>query len=133
MSVSLSWTGEGLAFKGAVDDGAEMVFDSDGVLGPSPTNSLLGSVAACMGIDVVMILQKSRVPVDALTVQVSGGRAEQPPRKFESMVLTYHIKGPGPEDDEKIQRAVDLSRDKYCSVLHTLHPDLDLEIRIERA
>ncbi len=131
MSVSISWTGEGLQFKGAVDGGAEMVFDSDGKLGPSPTNALLGSMAACMGIDVVMILQKSRVPVEALTVDVSGERAETQPRKFESMLLTYRVKGPGAEHQDKVQRAVDLSRDKYCSVLHTLRPDLELEIRIE--
>ena len=132
--VHLDWTGEGLSFRGrAGDDGPEMVFDSDATVGPSPTQSLLGSLAACMGIDVVMILEKSRVPVEALGVTVEAERAETPPKYFTAATLTYTVKGPGPDDEKKLQRAIELSRDRYCSVLHSLRPDLDLEIRIERA
>lgn len=130
--VLLRWTGEDLVFRGSADGGPEVVVDSDNLAGPSPMRLLLLSLAGCMAIDVVMILQKSRVPLESLEVEVAGDRAEDPPRKFEAVRLTYRVSGPGPDDGAKLQRAVDLSRDKYCSVLHSLRPDLDLDIGIQR-
>jgi putative redox protein len=94
---------------------------------------LLLSVAGCMGIDVVMILEKGRVPLETLSVEVEGDRAPEPPRRFTAIRMTYHITGPSPEDATKVQRAVDLSRDRYCSVLHSLAKDIDLDIRVELA
>lgn len=130
--LSLRWSGEGLVFRGGQDGGPEVVVDSANEAGLSPMKLLLLSLAGCMAIDVRMILEKSRVPVEALEVHLSGERAEKPPRRFTSLVLTYRVRGPGDGDQDKLQRAVDLSRDTYCSVLHTLRTDLDLEIRIER-
>jgi putative redox protein len=132
-SVRLEWTGEGLAFRGAAPDGPEITLDSDGTAGPSPTQALLMSLAGCMGIDVVMILQKGRVPLDAISVAVEGDRAEEVPRRFTAMRLVYHIQGPGEEHRKKVERAVDLSRERYCSVLHTLRTDIDLDIQVELA
>lgn len=86
-----------------------------------------------MAVDVRMILEKSRVPVEALEVEVEGDRAAEVPRKFEALRLTYRVKGPTEGDQPKLQRAVDLSREKYCSVLHTLRPEINLDIRIEQA
>lgn len=129
--VTLRWTGDGLAFTGGVDGGPQITTDSAGALGPSPTQLLLLSLAGCMGVDVRMILEKSRVPVEALEVVVEGDRVEDPPRRFHTIRLTYRLRGPGEADQAKLDRAVELSRDKYCSVLHTLRPDLALDIRIE--
>lgn len=130
--VTLRWEGQGLVFAGGAKDGPRITLDSDGRAGPSPTQVLLLSLAGCMGVDVRMILEKSRVPMDALEVVVSGERNEEPPRYFRSVRLTYRISGLRDEDQAKVERAVELSRDKYCSVLHTLRPDLDLDIRVER-
>ncbi|HSM62170.1 MAG TPA: OsmC family protein [Longimicrobiales bacterium] len=129
--VTLRWT-DALVFEGGADGGPQIRLDSAGRAGPSPTQLLLLSLAGCMGVDVRMILEKSRVPVEALEVVVEGDRRDEPPRRFLAIRLTYRIRGPAPGDRDKLQRAVDLSRDKYCSVLHTLRPDLDLEIAIER-
>jgi putative redox protein len=93
---------------------------------------LLLSLAGCMGVDVVDILNKSRVPLEALRVEVEGDRAPEPPRRFEAIRLTYHVRGPSDADQGKLERAVQLSKDKYCSVLHTLRPDVDLDVRIVR-
>ena len=93
-------------------------------------------VSAALGVEestVRMILEKSRVPVAFLEVGVDGDRANTEPRRFESLRLVCRVRGPEEGDQPKLERAVQLSRDKYCSVLHTLRPDLDLEIRIERA
>lgn len=131
--VTLRWTGTGLTFTGGVAGGPQLTLDSGGSEGPSPTQALLLSLAGCMGVDVCMILEKSRVPLESLEVVVSGERNPEPPRFFNSIRLTYRVKGPGDEDQAKLERAVQLSKDKYCSVLHTLRSDLDLDVRIERA
>lgn len=131
--VTLRWRGDGLVFVGGADGGPEIVLDSDGKVGPSPTQVLLLSLAGCMGVDVRMILEKSRVPLESLEVVVAGDREETPPRFFRTIRLTYRVKGPSEADQGKLERAVDLSKDKYCSVLHTLRPDLELDISIERA
>lgn len=131
--VTLRWRGDGLVFVGSAGGGPSMTLDSDGREGPSPTQALLLSLAGCMGVDVRMILEKSRVPLESLEVVVRGERMEQPPRYFRRIVLTYRVVGPADEDQGKLERAVELSRDKYCSVLHTFRSDLDLEVRVERA
>jgi len=129
--VRLRWTGEGLAFRGGPDGGVQMGIDSDGVEGQSPMETLLMALAGCMAIDVLMILEKSRVSVNELEVEAVGRRAETAPKRYESVTLGYRLQGPSDDDRSKLDRAVQLSRDKYCSVLHTLDPGLDVEIRVE--
>lgn len=131
--VVLRWTGEGDAFTGGVEGGVQIPIDGGRVSGPSPMDALLLAVAGCMGVDVLMILQKGRVPLTAMDVVVLGDRAEDPPRRFTSLRLTYRLSGPGAEHEDRIERAISLSRDKYCSVLHTLRNDLDLTIDYIRA
>ena len=130
--VQLRWAGKGLVFRGGADGGPDVTVDSGSSEGASPTELLLLSLAGCMGIDVVLILQKARVPLEALDVEVIGERADSEPRKFVAIELVYSLKGPEAEHDARLQRAMDLSRDKYCSVLHSLHPDIAFSIRVER-
>ena len=131
--VQLRWAREGLVFRGGAAGGPETTIDSDRGEGASPMEQLLLSLAGCMGVDVVLILRKSRVPLDALEIEVIGERADSQPRKFVAIELLYRVKGPGKEHEPRLQRAIDLSRDKYCSVLHSLHPDIAFSIRVERA
>ena len=56
---------------------------------------------------------------------------DEPPRRFTAIRLRYAISGVAPADEGKVQRAVDLSRDKYCSVWHTLKDDIELSIAVE--
>lgn len=132
-SVRLRWTGRDLVFRGGTDDGPEVVVDGGSKEGASPMELLLLSVAGCMAIDVKLILEKSRVPLESMEVDVVGERAETDPKRFLSIELVYRLSGPKEEHDAKLQRAIDLSKDKYCSVLHTLDPSIDVGIRIERA
>ena len=129
--VSLRWAGEGLRFEGGRPGGSSIELQSSSDDAPSPMDALLLAVAGCMGIDVAMILTKGRVPLSALEIDVEGDRAEEAPRRFTAIRITYRLGGVEPEHRDKAQRAVDLSRDKYCSVLHTLRSDVDLEIRID--
>lgn len=126
----LEWTGEALVFQGGHAPGLEVVVDSAGKAGGSPMDYLIVSLAGCMAIDVLMILEKSRVPVEALSVEAFGDRTESEPRRYTSLRLVYEVTGPGAEHQPRLDRAVALSRDKYCSVLHSLRPDIDLKIEI---
>ena len=67
-----------------------------------------------------------------LEIETIGVRADDHPRRYESIELVYRISGPAEDDEAKIDRAIELSKDKYCSVLHTLDPAIDLVIRSER-
>ena len=89
--VRVRWTGEGLAFEGGPADAPSIVIDSDLERGPSPTHLFLMALAGCMGVDVKMILEKSRVPIEAIEVEAVGVRAEEAPRRFLKITLTYEL------------------------------------------
>ena len=129
VEVTLQWTRD-LVFDTTIGSGAGPVIDSDGVAGASPVQALALALGSCMGVDVVMILQKGRQDLRALTVHVTGTRADGPPSYFTGFTMEYVVSGPVP--DAAISRAVDLSREKYCSVWHSLRPDTPLDIRITR-
>lgn len=132
-STLLRWTGEDLRFDAEGYGGPAISIDSSGSTGPSPMDALLMGVAGCMAIDVLMIAGKSRVRIDGLEVVAEGDRAESEPRRYTSIRLVYRIAGPSAADEPKIQRAIDLSREKYCSVLHSIRDDIDVDIRFERS
>lgn len=91
------------------------------------------SLAGCMALDVKHILEKGRLPVEEVEVEISGDRAEDHPRRFTAVRMRIRVKGPGEDGRAKLDRAVQLSRETYCSVLHTLRPDLEMEISTELA
>jgi putative redox protein len=128
--VRLKWAGEGLVFRGGPDDGPQVTIDSAAQEGPSPTHALLLALAGCMAVDVKVILEKSRVPVESIEVEAVGVRADSTPRRFLSITLTYDVHGPGGEHAKRVRRALDLSRDKYCSVLHSLDPGIQIDFRV---
>lgn len=117
-------------FRGGPDNGPQVTVDSAAEQGLSPTHLLLTALAGCMAVDVKVILEKSRVPLESIEVEAIGERADTIPRRFRSIELVYYVKGPGKEHEKKVQRALDLSRDKYCSVLHSLDPTIQLELRV---
>lgn len=130
--VRVKWAGEGLVFEGGPDGGPSITLDSDVEKGPSPTHLLLIALAGCMAVDVKMILEKSRVPLESIEVEAVGVRADSAPRRFLSITLTYELRGPEEEHETRLQRALDLSKDKYCSVLHSLDPGIEIELRVVR-
>jgi putative redox protein len=84
---------------------------------------LLLAAAACTGSDVALILEKMRVGLKELRIEASGVRREQEPRRYLSIHFQYHLAGEG-LDEAKAGRAIDLSIEKYCSVVHSLAPDI---------
>jgi putative redox protein len=102
--------------------------DGDTTAGPSPTQLLAAGLAGCMSIDVVDILRKGRQPVTSFTATLTGCRLANPPRRFVSFHLECRIGGDLLE--QAAQRAIDLSRDKYCSVWQSLRQDIELTTAI---
>jgi putative redox protein len=95
-------------------------------------DALLYAVAGCMALDVQHILEASRVPMTALEVAVEGERAPEHPRFFTKVGLVFRVEGPQDEHQAKLERAVSLSQEKFCSVLHSLRPDIEYVIEIQR-
>ena len=87
------------------------------------------ALAGCMAIDVADILRKGRHPLASLETSVTGQRQDDPPRFFVHFSLHFIVGGNVPE--HAIQRAIDLSRDKYCSVWHSLRRDIVLDTTFE--
>ena len=110
---------EGMHFAGSTDNGLEAHFDSSpdhgGTgRGPSPMQMMLQSVAACSAIDVINILEKRRLTLSGLVIDMTAERADTHPRIFTSMHLRYRVTSPDATDEE-IRRAIELSQDQYCS------------------
>jgi putative redox protein len=118
----LVWSGD-LRFD-ASSGATTTIVDGDGKHGPSPTQHAAMGLAGCMAADVVDILRKGRHPLTALRVTFTGTRAEQPPRRFLQIELRFDVQGAVPAD--AVERAIALSRDKYCSVWHSFRQDITL-------
>lgn len=131
MAVTLEWTG-GQRFRATAPGGAEVVLDGEREAGVSPTDALLLALAACMGIDVVDILAKGRQEVTGCTIAASGARRDEPPRRFTAITLEFALRGRS-LDRAKAERAIELSRSTYCSVVHSLAPDIDLAVELSLA
>lgn len=86
-----------------------------------PMQLLLASLGGCMSIDIMMILKKQRQEVDNLDLKIIGDRVEGTPAYFNNIVIEVHVKGKVKE--EKLQQAIRLSEEKYCSVYHSLRQD----------
>lgn len=129
VEVTLTWTRD-LVFETTVPAGAGPVLDGDSVAGASPPQALALALGACMGVDVVSIVKKGRHDLRGLSVSVVGTRADGPPSYFTSFTLHYTVTGTAP--DAAIQRAIDLSRDTYCSVWHSLRSGTPLEVSFSR-
>jgi putative redox protein len=122
IDVTLSWT-QDLQFTGGKPGGPSVTVDGDGAAAPSPMQQLLLAAAGCSGADVVGVLAKMQVELRELRVDVSGTRREEWPRRFLAIHFEYRVGGTG-LDEAKARRAIDLSHEKYCSVIHSLAPDM---------
>lgn len=133
-TVSVDWRGEGLLFAATTPHGTislASALDEPGN-GVTPMETLATALGACTAMDVASILVKMRQPLEGFRVEVSGERAEEHPKRFLSLDVVYHLKGD--LDERKVERAIELSEERYCSVAATLKPALPITTRyvIER-
>ena len=127
VAAELIWSGD-LRF-GATSGVTALVTDGDSTAGPSPVQLLAIALAGCISIDVVDIIRKGRHPLTAFRSTVTGTRAPKPPRRLLSAHLQFHVHGNVPR--AAVERAIALSREKYCSVWHSLRQDIELTTGFE--
>ena len=125
--VDLVWNGE-LTFRVATRQ-SFLTLDGDGAAGPSPVDALAAALAGCMSTDIVDILVKGRHPLRALRSRLTADRAPDNPHRFLRAALHFTIDGSVPAD--AVARAIALSRDKYCSVWHSLRQDIEFSTSYE--
>lgn len=98
----------------------------EGNAGFSPMQVMLFGLGGCMSIDIMNILKKQRQTVDDYEVQMQGHRADATPAVYERVVM--HVNISGNVKPEKLEQAIQLSKEKYCSVLHSMRSDIELEV-----
>ena len=118
MDATVTWT-SGMAFEAELE-GHRLSIDVPGAgggpgKGPRPKGLLLAGLGGCTGMDVVSILEKMRVPFEGLEIEVSADQSEDHPRVFTAIRIRYRFKGRDLPMD-KLERAIQLSQEKYCGV-----------------
>ncbi|MEM9820914.1 MAG: OsmC family protein [Bacteroidota bacterium] len=119
MKVHLKRQDQAVHFLGTNSIGNSIHIDSSAIgpaesKGVSPMELLLMGVAGCSSIDIVMILEKMRQPLDDLEIFVEGKRADEVPRVFTDIQLRFVFTGHLKKD--KVESAIEISLAKYCSV-----------------
>ncbi|MEK6693667.1 MAG: OsmC family protein [Nitrospirota bacterium] len=117
-----------LIFVARTQRGYEFEYDPKFEWGCSPTETLLMSLAGCLAIDVVSFLRKMRAEITSFKIDASGERNPTPPQYYKSIELVINISGKG-ITPKKIEKAIALSQEKYCSVRHTLRNDIRVDVK----
>lgn len=102
----------------AISDDAETI-------GPSPMEMVLLGLIGCAGIDVKLILTKSKKALDSLEIKATAERRDEYPRIFTDIHLDFYLSGDN-LDDKSVARAIKLSADKYCSVSAMLQDTVNI-------
>jgi len=123
MHLALEWQGDMKFANAAGSPAIELQSSAPGVT--SPPEALAYAVMGCMAMDVVHVITKGRRELDAMTVRFTGERAAEHPRRFVSMVMHFDLAGDF--EPAVVDRAIELSRTKYCSVWNTIRPDVTLQ------
>jgi len=125
--LDIEWLGDH-RLRGRSGD-VEMVMDSPPVAGPSPVQALAFALAGCMAIDVLVVLKRGRFDLKGLKARLVAERATTDPKRILKVDLHYTVAGEVPAD--RVDRAIQLSREKYCSVWHSMRQDIELTTRFE--
>ena len=131
--MSIDWQGK-RRFHAVGDSGHPLVMDAkeDGGgedTGARPMELLLAGLGGCSGIDVAMILEKGRLTIEEFKMEIDGVRAEEMPQRFTDIHMHYVLKGPD-LTPEKVERAIILSRDKYCSATASLNANIRITFEL---
>ncbi|MGA8035213.1 MAG: OsmC family protein [Candidatus Acidiferrales bacterium] len=112
-TAKVTWKGAE-EFEAVMPSGNQVTFDGESKKGTGPMEVLLGALGACTAVDVVSILAKKRQKLMGLEILVSGERAPEPPKVWTKLEMIYRITGE--VEDKAARDAIELSKNKYCSV-----------------
>lgn len=132
--IQMQWL-EDMAFESQLD-GHRLMLDADENVGgkdrgPRPKGLLLVSLAGCTAMDVISILKKMREPVSWFNLKVSGDLSEEHPKKYISFKVIYQFKKSDGLNPQNVQKAIELSQNKYCGVSATLRDAHEVTWEIE--
>ena len=130
--VLVEWAG-GERFRGGPLDAPPLLLDGSKQEAPGPVAGLVVALASCAAIDVVEILEKRRTPAQSMRIAVRYTRAPTPPRRLVEVHLRFSVATAS--EHHHVERAVELSITRYCSVASSLAPDTRLtwEVVLEPA
>ncbi len=133
MKARIKWV-EGVRFVAETGSGHALIVDGAAEaggrnLGPRPMELVLAGTAACTAFDVVWILRKARQPVSDCEVEAEAERAEVDPKVFTRIHLKYRVAGKG-LNPAQVERAVKLSKEKYCSATLMLAKTAEITFEI---
>lgn len=128
MKATVAWCGE-LGFDCVMDTGESLHLDGNGQ-DLSPMQAVLMSVGACSSVDVVEIMKKSRQALQGCECIITAERAENPPRIFTHIHAHYQVTGVD-INEKQLARAVQLSTEKYCSVMLMLNQAVEINTTFE--
>ena len=124
VNAKVKWT-DGLQFVARAGDGPAVVLDThDGGSGPTPMEMVLMGAAGCTAMDVISIMKKKRAVIDRFEVAIDGDQAEEYPKRYTAIRVTYTIYGQGIQS-KAVEQAIELSQNKYCSVTASLNADVE--------
>ncbi len=123
----------GQRYVGRNESGDQILIDAGSpAIGVRPMEALLASLGTCTAFDVVEILAKRRTPVQSYRIELQGTRAEEHPRRY-TRIKVRHIVGGEGITQESLERAVNLSHEKYCSVAASLNTEIEAETILEES
>jgi putative redox protein len=134
MKARVKWV-QDRTFFGESGSGHSMVMDGDPAgggrdLGIRPMEALLLGMGGCTAYDVVDILEKSRQAIEDCAIEIEADRAEEIPKVFTKIVVRYIVTGRN-LDPKKVERAVNLSAETYCSATIMLGKTAEITHEIE--
>lgn len=119
MATVVKWQGN-MAFEATTEAGHSVLMDASvdvggGDKGPRPMEMVLMGLGGCSGIDVVMMLQKGKQDIKDCEIEITAERSDTVPMVFTKIHVHFKVTGTD-LNEKKVQRAVNLSAEKYCSV-----------------
>jgi putative redox protein len=133
MKAKVIWKNKGLLFTGTADTGSELNLASNQDVGENgfrPMELLATGLAGCTGMDVISILQKKRQDVTNFEVQVETESSESHPHVWVKAKIKYIVSGRG-IDPKAVERAMQLSKDRYCPAQNMLNKAVDIDLEYE--
>lgn len=130
--VTTKWLGA-MKFESNNPSGNTLIMDAGEESGGTgqgfrPKALMLSSLAGCSGLDVASLISKMKLDVDDFTIETKANLTEEHPKYYDKVAIEYHFYGKN-LNEKKLQRAVDLSIEKYCGVMEMFRQFAALEIK----
>lgn len=130
--ISTKWLGE-MRFESTNPSGHNLFIDAgedNGGKGEGyrPKALMLSGLAGCSGLDVAALIKKMKLDVDDFTIEIDANLTEEHPKYYDKVAMHFHFYGNNLHE-KKLQRAVDLSVEKYCGVMEMFRQFAEVDVK----